>query len=177
MTTGYTFTAKALHWLMALGLTGAFALGFYMADLPLSPAKLQFYSWHKWAGITLLVIVVVRLCWRILHTPPELPATMPGWQRKASDASHVLLYVLMLAVPVSGWLMSSAEGFSVVWFGLVPLPDFVPKDKALADALKLVHKILNYSMLALVCLHVAAAFKHQLIDKDGVLGRMWFGRS
>lgn len=177
MNTKYTFTAKTLHWGMALGLTGTFALGFYMADLPLSPAKLQFYSWHKWAGVTLLAIVVLRLVWRMLHTPPALPTTMPSWQHKASDFSHIALYVLMLTVPISGWLMSSAEGFPVVWFGVVPLPDLVPKDKALAESLKLAHKILNYSMLALVCLHIAAALKHQLIDKDGVLGRMWFGRN
>lgn len=177
MNTRYTFTAKALHWLMALGLTGAFALGFYMADLPLSPAKLQLYSWHKWAGVTLLALVLLRLLWRITHTPPALPAGMPGWQIKASDASHIALYALMLAAPVSGWLMSSAEGFTVVWFGVLALPDLVPKDKALADTLKSLHSVLNYSMLALVCLHVAAALKHQFVDKDGVLGRMWFGRN
>ena len=176
MTARYSNLAITLHWLVALGLTGTFALGFYMADLPLSPAKLQFYSWHKWAGITLLLLIILRLGWRFTHRPPALPSGMPVWQRKASDISHGLLYVLMLAIPLSGWLMSSAEGFPVVWFGVLPLPDLVAKSKPLADALKQAHAVLNYSMLALVCLHVAASLLHPLIGKDGVLGRMWFWR-
>jgi cytochrome b561 len=173
----YTLTAITLHWLMAAGLVGTFALGFYMADLPLSPAKLQFYSWHKWAGITLLALAVLRLCWRAVHIPPELPGAMPGWQLRASALGHGLLYVLMLATPISGWLMSSSLGFPVVWFGVLPLPDLVSKSKELADILKPLHSVLNYSMAAMVCVHVAAALKHQFIDKDSLLARMWPGRS
>ena len=170
--TRYTHTAIALHWLVALLIFAAFPLGMYMHDLPLSPAKLQLYSYHKWLGITALLLVVLRILWRVTHRPPALPETMPRWQKIASEVMHQLLYVLMLAAPLSGWLMSSAKGFKTVWFGVLPLPDLVGKDKALGEWLASVHASLNYLLLALVVLHIAAALKHHLIDKDGVLLRM-----
>ena len=128
-TAGYTHTAIALHWLIAIALAGTFALGLYMHELPLSPQKLKFYSWHKWAGVTIFLFVILRLVWRLGHRPPALPFLMPAWQRLAAEATHVLLYVLMFAVPLSGWLMSSAKGFQTVWFGVLPLPDLLDKDK------------------------------------------------
>lgn len=128
----YTRTAIFMHWLVALGLIGTFSLGLYMEGLSLSPTKLRLYSWHKWAGVTLLLLTVVRLAWRISHPAPELPLSMTPLARFAAHAGHWLLYILMLAIPVSGWLMSSAQGFTVVWFGALPLPDLVPRDKALA---------------------------------------------
>ncbi len=168
----YTRTAIFLHWLVALGLVGTFILGFYMHDLPLSPNKLKLYSWHKWAGMTLLILILVRLTWRITHKAPELPATMGPMARLAAHAGHWLLYSLMLAIPVSGWLMSSAQGFQVVWFGVLPLPDLVPKDAALGELLNDVHVVLNYTLLVAVIGHIAAALQHHLIKKDGVLTRM-----
>src|SRR5690606_6038462 len=133
-----------LHWLVALGLIGTFALGFYMHDLPLSPDKLKLYAWHKWAGMSLLALVVVRLVWRMAHRAPELPATMPRLARQIAHATHWLLYLLMLAIPLSGWLMSSAQGFQVVWFGILPLPDLVSRHAGLGVLLKDVHVVLNY---------------------------------
>ncbi len=97
---------------------------------------------------------------------------MPRWQRFAASASHFLLYALMLAIPLSGWLFSSASGFKVVYLGKIPLPDLVAKDKALAESLLVVHQTLNYFMAAMVALHVAAALKHHFIDRDDVLLRM-----
>src|SRR3989338_8669165 len=123
--TCYTGVAIGLHWLIAIAIIGSFAVGLYMVDLPLSPQKLKIYSWHKWAGVTIFLCVVLRLGWRLLHRPPDLPAGMPAWQRKAAEATHVLLYLLMFAVPLSGWLMSSAKGFQTVWFGVLPLPDLL----------------------------------------------------
>lgn len=172
MDSRYTHTAIALHWLAALGLLGTFALGFYMHDLPLSPDKLKLYSWHKWAGISLLMLVVLRLAWRITHPAPKLPVGTGALARLAAHAGHLALYVLMFAIPVSGWLMSSAQGFQVVWFGVLPLPDLVPKDTGLGTALKDAHKIMNYTLLVTVLGHAGAALQHHFIKKDTVLARM-----
>jgi cytochrome b561 len=172
MKPAYTATAIGLHWLIALGLAGSFAVGLYMQDLPLSPDKLKIYSWHKWAGVTIFLLVLVRLGWRLGHPPPALPAGLPTWQLRAAAVVHGLLYALMLAIPISGWLMSSAKGFPTVWFGLVPLPDLLEKDKALGETLALIHQWLNYSMAGLVLAHAGAALKHHFIDRDGVLPRM-----
>ena len=172
----YTRTAKSLHWLMAVLLFGLLALGFYMHDLPLSPEKLQLYSYHKWAGVTAFLLVLVRLAWRVAHRPPALPASMPKPMQLAAHAGHGLLYLLMLAIPLSGWLMSSAKGFQTVWFGVLPIPDLVSKDKALGDLLALVHQSLNLLFVAVLAGHIGAALKHHFIDRDDILTRMLPGR-
>ena len=170
--TRYTDTAIALHWLMAALILGTFSVGLYMHDLPLSPMKLKIFSWHKWAGVTAFLLVWARLAWRATHRPPLMPATMPRWQQLAAHAGHVLLYVLMVAIPVSGWLMSSAKGFQTVYFGVLPIPDLLAKNKELGDTLREVHEALNYLMIALVAGHVGAALWHHFIDRDDVLIRM-----
>lgn len=168
----YTGVAIGLHWLIAFAIIGSFSVGLYMVDLPLSPQKLKIYSWHKWAGVTIFLCVVLRLGWRLLHRPPELPASVPAWQRSLAAATHVLLYLLMIVVPLSGWLMSSAKGFQTVWFGVLPLPDLLTKNAELGDLLQQMHKLLNYSMAALVFAHFGAALKHHFIDRDDILARM-----
>jgi cytochrome b561 len=168
----YSHVAIGLHWLIAFAIVATFALGLYMHELPLSPQKLKLYSWHKWAGVTIFLFVVLRLGWRLAHRPPALPAAMPAWQRMAAEATHVLLYLLMFAVPLSGWLMSSAKGFQTVWFGVLPLPDLLDKNKELGDLLKEVHEALNFGMAGLVLAHLGAALKHHVIDRDDVLSRM-----
>ena len=170
-TIGYGRTAIALHWLIALLIFCAFPLGVYMHELPFSPGRLKLYSYHKWIGVTVFLLAIARVAWRIGHPAPP-PAGMPAWQRIASVATHHLLYVLILAVPVSGWLMSSAKGFQTVYLGMIPLPDLLTKDKELGDMLTTVHQILNFTMAALVITHVAAALKHYVVDRDEVLGRM-----
>lgn len=171
MTTArYTTTAILLHWLMALMIFVVFPLGLYMHDLKLSPAKLQLYSYHKWAGITLLLLAILRVLWRLTHRPPAL--LMPRWQQTASSLVHTLLYLLFLLIPVSGWLMSSAKGVQTVWFGVLPLPDLVSKDKELGYMFGFLHASLNYVLLVLVTLHIAAALKHHWIDRDRLLSRM-----
>lgn len=169
----YTRVAIGLHWLIALAILGTFVLGLYMHELPLSPAKLRLYSYHKWIGVTIFALVLFRLLWRLGHRPPPPPPSMPAWQHRAAVATHVVLYALTLAIPVSGWLMSSASGFQVVYLGILPIPDLLAKDTALADQLKDAHEFLNLSMLALIVLHVAAALKHHLMDRDDVLVRMF----
>ena len=172
MSTHYTRTAKSLHWLMAFLLLGLLALGFYMKDLPLSPEKLQLYAWHKWAGVTAFLLVWLRLAWRIAHRPPALPDSMPRPMQLAAHAGHVVLYLLMLAIPLSGWLMSSAKGFQTVWFGVLPIPDLIGKDKVLGDQLASLHGALNLLFVTVLLGHVGAALKHHLIDKDDILTRM-----
>jgi cytochrome b561 len=167
----YTAIAIALHWLAAALIVCGFTLGLSMVGLPLSPRKLVWYLWHKSIGITVFLLTCARLAWRAGHPPPPPPA-MPDWQRRAAALSHAALYVLLLAIPLSGWLYSSATGVQVVYLGLLPLPDLVPKDKALAAVLRACHVSLNFTLLALVCVHAAAALKHHCVDRDTVLWRM-----
>lgn len=168
----YTNVAVALHWLMALALIGMFSLGFYMAGLPLSPNKLKLFSWHKWAGVTLFILVSVRLAWRIAHRAPPLPEQMSRGEQLLARAGHRLLYLLMFAIPLSGWLMSSAKGVQTVYFGMLPIPDLLEKNRELGELLQTLHWGLNLLFAALVIGHAAAALKHHFIDKDEVLTRM-----
>jgi cytochrome b561 len=172
----YSTPAVVLHWLMALLIFVGFPLGLTMVDLPLSPDKLKLYSYHKWIGVTVFLLVAVRLGWRLAHTPPPLPERIAAWQRRAGAVVHGLLYLLMIAIPLSGWLMSSAKGFQTVWFGVLPLPDLIGKDKALGELLAEGHKFLNFTLLGLVVLHVGAALQHHFIEGLPFLQRMGWGR-
>jgi cytochrome b561 len=172
----YSRIAIVLHWLLALAILGSLGFGVYMTDLPMSPSRLKLYNYHKWAGITILVLSAARLLWRLSHRPPE-DVAMPAWQRRAAHATHWALYALFFAVPLSGWAHSSATGFPVVWFGVLPLPDLAPVDRPLAQTLKLVHNVFAGLLASLVVVHVAAALKHQFVDRDGLLRRMWPARS
>jgi cytochrome b561 len=172
----YSRPAVVLHWLLALLIFVAFPLGVYMHELPLSPDKLKLYSYHKWIGITILMLASLRAAWRLTHTPPPLPDSVLGWQRRASQVVHGLLYLLIFAIPLSGWLMSSAKGFQTVWFGVLPLPDLIGKDKAIGELLAEVHEALNFTMLGLVVLHVGAALKHHFVERQPFLQRMGWGR-
>lgn len=174
--TRYSTAAIGLHWLIALLIFIAFPLGVYMHELPLSPTKLALYSYHKWIGVSVFMLVVVRLGWRLTHTPPSLPAGIPTWQRWASAVMHGLLYVLMIAIPVSGWLMSSAKGVQTVWFGVLPLPDLLEKNRVLGELLAEVHKFLNLALLGAVVIHVAAALQHHFVERQPFLQRMGWGR-
>ncbi len=172
----YTGPAIALHWLLALALFGLFGMGLYMTGLSMSPTRLKLYNWHKWAGVTVLVLSFLRLAWRLTHRPPA-DAPMPAWQARAAHAAHVALYVLFFAVPLAGWAYSSAAGFPVVWFGVLPLPDLIAPNRELAEAIKPLHRILAYTMAAIVLVHVGGALKHQWVDRDGLLRRMWPARA
>lgn len=169
----YTTTAILLHWTIALLIVGTFTLGLVMTDIPgLTPTKLKYFSWHKWAGITVLGLATLRLLWRLFRHPPAYADDMPTWQRGAAHGLHWLLYVLMFAVPLSGYFYSLAAGVPVVYFGVYELPVLIAADPALKLVLKDVHYWLNMLLAGLVGVHVAAAFKHLLVDRDGVMGRM-----
>jgi cytochrome b561 len=157
MNTTYNPIAKALHWFMAFVIFGLLALGFVMHDMPLSPEKLQYYSWHKWAGVSVFALVWVRLAWRLLNPPPPFANAMPRHVQLLAHAGHAALYVLMVIIPLSGWLMSSAKGVQTVWFG---------------HLLEEVHGLLNWALMLLIAGHVSAALKHHLIDRDDTLTRM-----
>ncbi len=176
----YSLTAILLHWSLGLAIVALFGAGLYMVSLPFSPLRLKLYNWHKWAGTTLLALLALRLLWRDTHRPPALPVhiadAMPTWEHQVHHATHTALYILFFAVPLLGWAYSSAAGFPIVLFGVLPLPDFVPADKAMAAFLKPWHQASAFALIGLALLHAAAALKHQFIDHDGLISRMWPGR-
>ena len=175
----YGGVAISLHWLLALAIVASFSVGVYMHDLPFSIERIKLFNYHKWAGVTILVLSLLRLLWRLTHRPPPLSprqlAVTPAWQQRAAKVSHGLMYGLFFAVPLLGWAYSSSAGLPIVWFGVLPLPDFVPVNRDLANALiKPLHAYAAFTLAGVVLLHVAAAFKHQFIDRDRLMSRMWF---
>jgi cytochrome b561 len=172
----YSTVAIVLHWLLGISIFAMFAIGIYMSDLPFSPLRLKLYNYHKWAGITFLILSVLRLVWRLVNKPPALPKAieqaMPSWQTKVYHSTHYALYALFFAVPLIGWAYSSAAGFPIVLFGVLPLPDFMTVDKEFAKQIKELHEISAFALVGLAILHIGAALKHHFIDKDGLVGRM-----
>lgn len=168
----YGAVAMAFHWLLALMIMLIWALGWYMADLPFSPLRIKLFNWHKWLGMTILLLAALRLLWRLQDSVPAFPATMGAWERALAHLNHGFLYLLFFAVPLIGWARSSAAGFPIVYLGLVPLPDLVGKDRELAESLTQAHAISAYLLAALIVLHVAAVVKHTVIDRDDVMSRM-----
>lgn len=168
---GYTRTAVSLHWLIAGLIVSAFALGWVMTELAVSPLKVKMFNWHKWIGMTILGLAAVRTLWRLTHpAPPLLP--MPAWQRISAHGLHGLLYAAMFALPLSGWAYSNASGYPIVYLGLWRLPDLVAKNKPLAAQLVELHEVLGWLLVGIVVIHVAAALKHHLVDRDDTLRRM-----
>ena len=164
-TVRYNPISVAFHWLMAAIIVVTWSIAIVVSDMPLSPARITGYSWHKWLGVTVFFLVILRLVWRATHPAPQLEIKMPVWQERAMQLTHFALYLLMMVIPLVGWLMSSAKGYTV---------NLLSKDKALGHQLKDLHEYLADILVALVCLHVLAALKHQFIDKDGLLSRMSF---
>ena len=171
----YSPVAKWLHWIVV----AAIALQFLLAELGENAsasgntlAQLALLAQHKSVGMTVLALAFVRLLWRRRQPAPPLPDDLPDWQRLAVAVSHGGLYLCLFLLPLSGWLMSSATAYSVSWFNLFTLPDLVAPDEGLTEWLKIVHEVLATLLFGLVVVHVGAALKHALWDKDGVLQRM-----
>ena len=167
----YTRTAIALHWAVAALVITAFAMGWIMTGMAISPLKLKVFSWHKWLGVTVLALFFIRGLWRLTHAPPPL-LPMPAWQRLTAHALHGLLYLLILVQPLTGWLYSNAAGYPIVYLKLIPLPNLVAKDKALADTFEKLHGTGAVILATAIGLHLLAALKHHLIDRDDTLRRM-----
>lgn len=164
--------AQLLHWLIVLFIIAQFTLATLFDDLPAGPRKLALLARHKSIGITILMLATVRLAWRWTNPTPPLPATLKPYERSLAKITHALLYVLLFAVPLAGWTMSSARGFPVSWFGFYTLPDLVPKNKALYKMLVATHAGLAWTLGAATIVHLLAALKHHFVLKDDVLRRM-----
>jgi len=164
--------AKLFHWLMAALILAQIALGLTAASWRLSPTKLNLFFWHKSTGMLILALLALRLLWRLANRTPELPGGMPAWERAAARASHGLLYVLMLALPIAGWVVSSASNVPFRIFFLLPLPAIVAPDKAVADLFALVHRGLFATLALVLVAHLVAALRHHFVKRNTVLIRM-----
>lgn len=168
----YGSLAKFFHWLMFLLIATLLAVGFIMSDMENSPDKFFIYGIHKSTGIVVLLLAAIRLGWKFANVSPVLPAHMRNIEKLAAHAGHAALYVLMFAMPISGWMMSSAAGFPVSVFGLFTLPDLVPADKELRELFGEAHELLAFAIIAVVSLHALAALLHHFYHKNNVLRRM-----
>ncbi|HTQ74357.1 MAG TPA: cytochrome b [Burkholderiales bacterium] len=168
----WSAAAKLFHWGMALLIFAQIALGLLAVSWRLSPTKLDLFVWHKSTGMLILALLALRLAWRLSHRVPALPLEMPAWERAGARVSHFLLYTLMLALPLTGWVISSASGVPFRIFWTIPLPAVAAPDKGLADQFATIHGWL-VSLLALVLVaHIGAALRHHYVKKDTVLARM-----
>jgi cytochrome b561 len=164
--------AQFLHWLIVVLIIAQVILANIAEDLPIGMKKLAMFARHKSVGITILVLAVIRLVWRWANPTPLLPGTLKPYERVLAGLTHSGLYILLFAMPLTGWMMTSARGFPVSWFGFLQLPDFVPKNQSLYNAMKETHDTLALALYAIVFLHVVAALKHHFMLKDDVLRRM-----
>jgi cytochrome b561 len=168
----WTATAKLFHWAMAALIFAQIALGLVAVSLRVSPTKLNFFVWHKSTGMLILALLALRILWRLSHRAPELPWEMPLWERAGAHLSHWLLYALMIALPLTGWVISSASNVPFKIFWTIPLPAITAPDKAVEDLFATVHGWL-VTLLALVLFaHIGAALRHHYVKKDTVLTRM-----
>ncbi|WP_410497790.1 cytochrome b [Chitinibacter sp. S2-10] len=172
----YNALQISVHWLTALLILAAFILVWTFDNTPLAPdtfkLKLQLIAWHKWAGITVLMLFAIRLACKLVRGTPAIDPNLKPIERKMAVGVHHLLYLLMFALPLIGWALTSAKGYPVMLYGVWQLPDLVAKNEDLAHTLKEIHEVLAYGLLAIVGLHIAGALKHYVIDKDGTLARM-----
>ena len=173
----YGIVAQLLHWSVVVLLIAQFILAEAAEELPLGVEKLAMLARHKSVGITILGLAFLRIVLRLADRPPP-PPPMSAWQRLAAATSHWAMYAILFAMPLSGWMMSSAANYPVSWFGLVQLPDLVVPSESLQEVLHEIHEVLAGTLLFLVGLHVLAALKHQFVDRDGLITRMlpWGGR-
>jgi len=162
----------SLHWLTLLLIIGLATVGLLMDELPTSPFKIQVYALHKSFGLTVLVLTLLRLAWRLMAGVPQPVPGVPRWQHWAANGVHGLLYALLLAMPLSGWLYNSASGFPLKWFGLFSLPKLTGYDPGIKQFALETHETLFYVLASVLLLHAAAALKHHYFDRDTTLKRM-----
>lgn len=189
----YTKTAVVLHWLIAIGIFGMFALGWFMSDLPKeAPKQMAYdlfnwgiYTWqlaegasprtfyfnlHKSIGVTLFALIVIRILWRITHKPPALLSSYKAWERKLATGAHHLLYLLMIALPVSGVIMATYSKYGIKWFGIPFIKGL--DNTPMREVFETVHETIGIVVLVVLVLHIGGALKHKFIDKDETMKRM-----
>jgi cytochrome b561 len=169
----YGYVAIFFHWLIALIIISQLAVGLYMVNIPLSLQKVKLFGWHKEFGMLILMLALVRISWRFSNIIPLLPSYMPDWQKLAARAAHFFLYVFMFAMPITGWLLTSATGFPVSFFGLFVFPDMISANPDMKFYLTEIHGWLAYGLIALIAVHAAAVVQHYVAFKDNLLKRMW----
>lgn len=168
----YTLTAIILHWVLALLMFTLIGLGWYMVEIPRgAPPRGVFFNLHKSIGLITAMIILVQLWWRIRHAPPPLPATLPQWEMKAAKIGHALLYACMIVMTLSGYIESNFTKYGIKFFGY-PLPPWGREDKAISAIFTGIHLFASYVLVTLIAIHIAAALKHLLLDKDKVFQRM-----
>ena len=171
--TRYTTTAIVLHWLIAAAVIVLIGWGWWMQTIPKLPVgpRVDAFNLHKSIGMTVLLLMLVRISWRARHRPPPL-MPMPRWQAQLAQAVHVLLYVCLIVQPLSGYLGSAFSGYPVRFFGVV-LPAWAPKHDMLKDAFSVVHLVNSWVLVGALALHVAGTVKHALLERDGSFRRIW----
>lgn len=166
--------ARSLHWSMAILLLGMVGWGFYAARLNFyDPLYHRALSWHRSLGVLLFGLLLVRIAWRLGHPPAPLPESMPLWERRAAHLTQLALYLFMFLLPVTGYLISTADGRGVSVFGWWELPAWLPPDRGRETWMGTIHLVISILFCLSAMLHVAAALKHHFIDRDGILRRMW----
>ena len=168
----YSVPAQLFHWVIAALIVTQFVLARLQENLPLGARKLALLARHKSVGMTILMLAILRLAWRLRHQAPPLPSTMRPFERWAARATHTAFYVLLFAMPLTGWMMSSAKNYSVSWFGLFTWPNLIGKNERAFDFLRSTHDLLSDVLFAVAVLHILAALKHHFWDRDDVLVRM-----
>lgn len=168
----YSYPAKLLHWTLALLLPVQIGIGWYMLSIEDQPGSDWYFALHISLGLTATLLIALRVIWRLYRAPPEAPRGLPGWQRRAARGTHVLLYGLMLLMPLTGYLGAAFSGEAMSYFG-VPLPAWVAKNEGLKEQQFTAHSVVAWMLVAMIAVHVLAALKHLLIDKDTIFCRMW----
>lgn len=168
----FGFVAIFLHWLMAILIIGMLALGIYMTRIPVSLLKLKLFGFHKEYGMLVLMLVILRLFWRVTNVTPAL-SSLPLFERFAARSVHWIFYGLMFAIPITGWLVTSAAGLPVSFFGLFVIPNLISPNDDQRLLFTQIHKWLSYGLIVVLCGHIAAALKHHFINKDDILRRMF----
>jgi cytochrome b561 len=163
---------KTLHWVMALFVIGLLGIGLWMTGLENSPDKFKIYALHKSFGICVLALVFARILWHVYSRKPGFVDGMKPWEKLAAHAAHIFLYLAMIVMPLSGWLMSSAKGYTVTVFFTFDLPHLISENEEWGKLFSETHELLGYALIAAVAVHVGAALKHHFVNKDATLKRM-----
>ncbi len=170
----YSLSARTLHWTMAALILSTIPVGFLMVQSGIGrPLQDALFIYHKNVGVLLLILAVLRIGYRIGHAPPPLPGGMPAWQERAAGLSHLALYILMIVMPVAGYIRVRAGGFPIETLDALGIGTLVPRSDALADIAKMVHYYTALVLTAFLILHICAALHHAIIRRDGVFSRMW----